>query len=159
MASRSRLALLSLGTVATLNLFSWGLVGRDRILLESPRFFDAACPVGNLDTLRVHARYLEDADTPAISSFGDFSRSARHAFLDSLARLSESQIEYRRDTVAVFPSTPDDVHLGVWIDRRFPLYADMIVGEAALGYASTYSQRWVWVFNWWPVGFPRGACS
>ena len=145
--------------IVGLNLLTWASVGRDRILLQAPRFFDYSCPVIELDTLHVYAGYLEDVESPERSGVGAFSEHSRRALLDSLANRSQSIIEYHDTAVEVFPDSPEKVHFGVWIDRRYPFYAHLMAGEAALGFGATYDQDWIWAFGWWPVGFARGGCS
>ena len=150
---------VGLAAIVGLNLLMWAFVGHDSILLQAPLIFDHSCPIGELDTLLVYARYTEDAETPEVSTVGDFSNRARRALFDSLGRRSQSVIEYRDETTDVFPKSPDDAHFGVWIDRRYPMHADLIAGETALGFGASYDQHWVWLFGWRPVGFASGGCS
>ena len=148
-----------LAMVVAINLLTWFIIGRDQILLKTIPFFDHSCPVLQLDTLHVYAGYVLDNESPERSTVGAFSKQTRHTLLDSLAKRSQSIIEDHNTTTNLFPNSPEKVHFGVWIDRRYPFYAHVIAGEAALGFGATYSQHWVWAFGWHPVGRAHGGCS
>lgn len=148
---------IGLAVAIGLNLLGWAAVGRASAFAEATGFFEESCPLYEVDTLHVFASV--PSDEPGYSSAGDLSRGQRARFLNALSEVSGSEVVYHPVAGALWSGTDGDVNFSVWVDRRIPLYANVVAVETVSGYAADYEQPFVWAFGWWAIGPARAGCS
>ena len=148
---------VGLAAVIGLNLLTWATAGRASVFSETAAFFEESCPLYEIDSLHVFASV--PSDEPGYSFAGDLNRQQRARFLNTLSKVSGSEVVYHPVAGDLWSDTVGDVNFSVWVDRRIPLYANVVAAETVSGYAADYEQPFVWAFGWWAIGPARAGCS
>jgi hypothetical protein len=144
------------------NTITWYFIGRDSSLYLALDYFDHFGPYSHTDTLYIpKASFLTDS-VGNKSEFGDLSLYSEKRQI----RFIEKVKEYGGAKNTIYVSTPmekfhdyDGNHSNLYfffdIKRKYPLYTDVYSGVTVYGYGATFSEKYIWFFNWWPLRTAR----
>lgn len=146
-------------TVFLFNVLTWFFIGRGQTLSLALDFYDHFSPNTAVDTLFIPSKIYHIEPEGQRIEFGDlsvYSYKKRNNFLQKVTELSGAQQTVFIDSTYRFFHDYEGDHFNLYfftdIERNYPLYTSVYSGVTVYGYGATYSDKYIWFFNWWPLG-------